>query len=419
MNTKTKAKRFRELLWVFTIIYFTDTLLFATNSSVFFKSAPRFGGILLMIIAIMTQEKNGQKIDATVDKKHLLVTASAFCSMILSRTDGYYYITFIVLIWFGYFFAKKMSLEEFAKYYCRIMRVIAITSLICFFLGTAINAIPAIPVITNTKGVMYKFLLFTCVPMKGSLIHRNMGPFWEPGTYQVYLNVALMFTLFFSKGKMKIFDCILFIATALTTLSGAALLPMIIIMMAYTFEHKHIGNFVFVSILAVTLIVLMNTGMFDEITEKIGQESETNSFTYRWIGIRGAIDGFLHNPIFGSPPEVLDEIRSGYARDLLGKDYGSNANTYLNFFAYYGFFVGAYMCVNTYKMFDGFVRSKVALILVCAAYFLATSNENLTSSILILTLVFMRCSPEKTQEIKGRPIRSSSSGENVRKKLVF
>lgn len=48
----------------------------------------------------------------------------------------------------------------------------------------------------------YKFLIFFGRAETAFGIHRSQGLFWEPGVYQIYLNVALHYFLFYAKNKV-------------------------------------------------------------------------------------------------------------------------------------------------------------------------------------------------------------------------
>ena len=387
----------------FIIIYLTDSLFFATNGMREIIAVKRIGVVViagLMLLRAETIKK--QKYDLIM----FFLSCSVLASMALARNvaQGYSYYTMVASLWFGYLYCREYSLEQFSHCYCNIMRIIAVVSLIGWLFASEIISIGAIPTITNTVGVRYKMLFFTCIPTSMSLIGRNMGPFWEPGAYQIYLNVALFFSLFIQKNRFRILDCILFIIACITTKSGAALAPIALLLAAYTFEKKHIKSFFAVFLLSVLIVVLFNTGMFNDITEKMAGDAETNSITYRWIGIEGAIRGFLNNPLFGSTPLKNEQIKQALAMKYLGQRYASNTNTFLNYFAYYGILVGGFMLVRSYRLFRTNMKSFLAAVLAFSAYFISTSNENMMASLLIVTLTFLKSErmmqrEEKTEEL--------------------
>ncbi len=390
MNTIKLNRPKRNLglhLLTIVVIYFTDSLLFATNSASLFLYGKRFGLIILAIAMLFWDIYKGRtKVPAFL----LLFSVSIVISAFLAGRflNGYSYYTMIALLWFGYLFSKKYSLKEFADVFCKWMRVIAGVSLVAWLLSDVIRSMSFLPTITNTVGAQYKFLFFTNVPVLEHLSRRNLGPFWEPGAYQVYLVVSLYFTLFIRQHKHKVLDAILFTVTAMTTLSGAALIPVLLLLAAYFVEEKSAKGFALVTAVGVLLLVLLNTGIFDEIFSKLSGEAETDSITYRIIGMEGGFLGFIRGPLFGSTPEVNEAIKEELAYKYLNQSYASNTNTFMNYFAYYGVFVGGFMLIQSFNLIRKNSASVLASILAFAAFFLTTSNENMMASLLISTLVF-------------------------------
>lgn len=387
MGNKLNLTR-AHYLFTFFIIYITDSLLFGANEMMLFKGIQRFGVIIVAVAMVVHEEQVKKK---KFDLLPLFLTACMAMTMMLSGriTNGYFYYTMIASFWFAYLFARKCTLEQFSYCFCKYMRIIAIVSLIGWFFSDIIKNIPAIPVVTNTVGAKYKTLILTSIPMKGGISSRNMGPFWEPGAYQVYLNLALFFALFIEKDNNKAKDGLLFIATCLTTKSGASLIPIVLILCAYTFEKKQLKTFFMVAIFGTLIILMFNTGMFGDITAKMTNQAETNSIIYRWIGIEGSIKGFADSPLFGNTPEMNEYIKARLALKYTGKAYASNTNTYLNFFAYFGIFLGSFMSIRTYKLAKNSAKSLFAGFLVFLAIFISTSNENMMKSLIIMVLAFL------------------------------
>ena len=409
LSEKTKINKWAYMM-VFIIIYITDSLLFATNSIFLFKAIKRIGVVIIAgLMLIRADVIKKQKFDIIM----VFLSCSVLASMALASNvaQGYSYYTMVACLWFGYLYSREYSLEDFSHCFCKIMRLIAIVSLIAWALSPVIVSIGAIPTVTNTVGVRYKMLFLTCVPESASRFKRNLGPFWEPGAYQVYLNVALFFSLFIQKNRFRIFDCILFITTCLTTKSGAALIPIVFLLAAYTFERKHIKSFFFVVIMGIIVAVMFNTGAFNDITTKMAGEAETNSITYRWIGIEGSIKGFLANPLFGSTPLKNEQIKRELAMKYMGHRNASNTNTFLNYFAYYGILVGGFMLTRSYKLFRKNMKSFFGALLAFSSYFISTSNENMMASLLIVVLTFLKSEREMITQGEREEITDESCSD--------
>lgn len=401
MITKKIIKNKAIYIWTFIIIYMTDSLLLATNANRFFINLNRFGVVFLAMCVFL---KNAIAKNNKVQVYMILMSVSIIISAVQANRliNGYSYYTMIAGMWLAYMLSNDISLEDFAHSYCNIMRIIAIVSLVAWIFAQQIISMNFLPTITNTVGARYKFLFFTATNMRRDIAKRNMGPFWEPGAYQVYLTVALFFTLFIDKRKHKTVNLVIFILASLSTLSGAALIPILILITAYAFEKKRIKSAVFSLVILCSIGILFSTGAFDDITTKIKGESENNSITYRLIGIEGAFKGFVESPIFGSTPERNEQIKTELAIKYLKQTYASNTNTYLNFLAYYGIFVGGFMLIKTFKLFYKNVSSPIAALLCFGAYFISTSNENMMGSLLIIFMAFLKNRAEIEDNTKNR-----------------
>ena len=303
------------------------------------------------------------------------------------------------MIWIAYIFSRYYSLEEFSRSFCMIMRFICVFSLICWLLRNKIISLNFIPEIINSTGQHFKFLFFTTVPTIPHLALRNQGPFWEPGTFQIYLFVALYFSLFIEKENNKILDSIIIVATMLSTMSGAALIPIFLIFAAYTFQEKNFKAFVLICIATTILVVVLQTGFFDQMLLKLTNSGETNSMTFRIIGIVGGLQAFMKNPLFGSSPALNNSIKVGLANQLLGSDYSSNANTFMNYLGYFGIFVGGYFWYRAIKLFKDNLNSLISIVFCFGAFIFSTCNENLTASLFMIVLLFLN--PSDSQRYSG------------------
>ena len=376
------------LFSVLFIVYATDSLLFATSDIPFFSYARRFLPIVFAIALLFRYH--------FIDKTIIIVCASIFTSMILAgRTIyGFFYYSQIGVIIFGYAYSKYYDFEDFVSVYIVIMRIITIISIIAFLLSDLIRQITFIPVITNSANHSFRFLFFTNVPVSFSSSRRNWGPFWEPGVFQYYLNIAILFMVF-RKPKYWYYDLILFVFADLTTLSGAAILPLPFILAAYYFDtrkqRKKKQMYIVVFSIALFVIVLMSTGYFDEIIYKVIRVGdESSSMGFRLGSMIANIKSAITHPLFGASPEYQDATRIeiiSRLNNIVAK--GGNTNTILGFFSYFGFPVGFYLTKKIYSIGKLLSVNKISRFLIFIALFLMTSNENLMQSLLLFVLMYL------------------------------
>ncbi|MEG3071866.1 MAG: hypothetical protein RQM92_14435 [Candidatus Syntrophopropionicum ammoniitolerans] len=232
---------------------------------------------------------------------------------------------------------------------------------------------------------------------------KKLGPFREPGVFQAYLNIALYFSLFF-KNKYRVFDSILFSVTALTTLSGAAFIPIVLIILAYLIakDDEQIKKSKIVFGIVIILISVLLSNYYNEMIYKVTGGFESNSFAHRYTSAVVSLKSFFGYPFFGAPPEIQDAARSQMLYSLTGQSGGGTTNTYLSFFSYYGAFVGGFIVYMTWRFIRKHTKSGLATVLVFAAIIAMTSNENLTSSLLICVLPFLMPEEERNKYVTNR-----------------
>ncbi len=379
------------------VVMATDTVIFATNND---RRLQLLSSIILALLVMLFFILHFSRFKVLIknDLYVLFVFLSIIVSMLLSGRllNGYFYIFQIMCFAFGWLFSYKMSAESFADKYVVIMRTIAIVSLLGFFFTSAFMRIDLIPTITNTAGLEFKSFMLINIPLLSNLQRRIWGPFWEPGVFQAYLNMAFYFTLFYGK-KYKLFDMVLFSITSLLTLSGAAFLPIMFFSFAYIVSNNtHKANKCVLVVLIISLIAfVLQSAIFDEMIFKFAGGVESHSFAFRYASIVVNIKEFLMNPLFGSTPENLDAARSIFMYNLVGSSYLSNTNTYFAVFAYFGLYVGIFYTINIWRFFYYRIKHKGASLLAVIGLIATTSNENLMASLFICTVIFLV--PEKVR----------------------
>lgn len=111
--------------------------------------------------------------------------------------------------------------NKFIALFEKVMLFICIYSCICFTLNLIFNFTASTPML----GSLYKLWMGQNI----KIYSRNSGPFWEPGIFQIYIVIALYFSLFYFKnknGKFPLFYVIVFGVTILTTISTTGYLIM-------------------------------------------------------------------------------------------------------------------------------------------------------------------------------------------------
>ena len=153
------------------------------------------------------------------------------------------YIAIPMQLSIGFIMCYLITFEEFKEKYINIIVFFASVSLVGYFISIIYpNIINHFPVTYGESSVdYYDAVIYVFMKAKGYdttvLLARNAGICWEPGAYQVFLNLGILFLLEnISKGKtVKRFELklVLLILTVLTTFSTNGYLILILLMFSY------------------------------------------------------------------------------------------------------------------------------------------------------------------------------------------
>jgi hypothetical protein len=178
-------------------------------------------------------------------------------------------------------FYLKVEGEEFIPNYVKTMRFICITSMIAYLL---FNAIPG----------LYEYLAQNAFENSGdwastrtifiyqfspiNLITRNIGPFWEPGVFGIFINISLFFRLFILREKLN--RVLLEIISVITTFSTTNYLILFVLLtFCYSFYSEHKIKLLYLfAIIALFVFVFLKS---DFLNEKVMTQLGEAQFTVR------------------------------------------------------------------------------------------------------------------------------------------
>jgi len=382
---------------IFFIIIFIsdDTFNFGTNNN-FVYIIIKY--VLYLILTVYLLLKSNLSFLIKVTKSSLvfyaiLLSISGTIFFNFDISGGYIYQFWLLFL--GFSIANFFSNEQFIDVYLRFLYVLTYLSLGVFIIA---NVFPSIiyvfPVQINSAEANVYNLGFCMVSFENAFV-RNMSIFREPGVFMIYLNLGILFELFF-KSRMNKKHLFVFIAAIFTTLSTAAFIIVAAIFVAYLFTKTKdkliLKNKVFIiSLIFVAVIVIIaSTELRSMIFDKIGKDNISDgSSLSRAISVLANLKIFSDNIFFGVGIKNYPLFFEKYTRDLIGfgLDVGNNTNTITTVFAVYGFFFGAlfiFMLVSFSKKTSNLiiVRSLVFLVLI-----MLYSNEDLRYSLMSATLL--------------------------------
>ena len=355
----------KNILLLFVIFFISgDTYLCGTNSNETFLTIARASNILIIICVLYWMRfrlritNNKSKIYAYV------VMLIAFVGISILHSDNINRIAIVVIyMTLSLMICMLFSFKEYVRCFNLTMYFISIMAILFTVLAYISPAlIRMFPVIVNSAGTK----IYTCgfagllEGFVGQPVVRTQGIFWEPGTFQIYLNLAIAFELLY-KNKVERKRVIAFSIALFLTFSTTGYIVFAWILLSYLLvkTSKNGNNVVEKFIVIMTLfvfglIILQFTSIGDMVFGKIVDRNNENfgSMTTRMAGIIVSSRIAIDNPLFGVG---MNDMRGVFfditysMRAILGGWTHDNTNTLLYRFAAHGIPYGLFFSIGTFK----------------------------------------------------------------------
>jgi len=407
-NSKEKYSLKYYIIFFVIIFISDDTYNFGTNENTFYLLFKYFvylfltlylvGSMNLKFLTVSTKSSLGFYLAA------FLILTTAFFNIEFS--GGYVYQIWVFFL--GFLISNFLSYKQFLDIYLKFIYGISIISILVFLIANTIPSVIYIfPIQANSAGATVYNLGVCMVSFENAYV-RNMSIFREPGVYMIYLNLAIIFELFFKEKPNKRY-LLVFILAIFTTVSTAAFIALIMVFMAYLFIKNKTKSIVknkgyLIGIFVVGFTVLLASGeLYSLIFDKIGKDNiGDGSSLARGISVLANFNIFLDNFVFGTGIKHFPEIFGKYTLDLIGisMDVGNNTNTITTVFAIYGIFYGSffiYMMLSFVKKASNLFIVRFFLFLTMVIFY---SNEDLRYSLMSCLLLMWG--------LKKRPTVNSS-----------
>lgn len=382
-------------------IFVTDSFIVFTNQHETIKVIFRFVLIAMFFLSVC---KKGINL-----KKHMLLVWCGtlfplLCSILLNVDfSGESIYRFIILL-ICPFLAQLVEFERYRKAYVNIMYLIGLISLILYpFSAFISNNSSLFPIVTNIGGTQVACFGLTNVYIGSQSLFRNPGPFWEPGVYAIYLNLALIFSLS-RKPRINRKNLVLVLAIMSTvSTSGIGILVIVLFSYFYLQTNKISSKKMLMIVLAPIILIvsfwaLEGSAWWIELTSKLDPTKyQSMSMVARLGSIFGNVKIWVSRPLFGVGVLEHDLKYVSYINslNLIYPDY-SNTNALLSNFARYGLGFGAiylYWILRFAKQFHWIKQGKW---LLSVAFILMLFSEPLTTSFIFNLIIFYIDSVSKT-----------------------
>lgn len=388
-------------LFIFLCIFITDSTLMLRSLNeglksfrkVFFIVGSFIGFLRLFIVG-------NERINLKEIAWLISIVFITILSAIMNDENINGVIAYISKYIFAFVLCFSFTYEKFKYYFLTIMRLIAAVSVVVYLLYQVVPEfgylLPRLITESSNSVTMLEWgtLLLTNVPLNNTIswTARNFGPFWEPGVFAIYLNIALYMVLFQdSRSKKQAKDIIIFTSALITTLSSGGIIACCILIIAYFFYTKQknmkIKIVVLLLIVFATYYLLeVNTYFTMLLADRFSFSSYNGSLDSRIYSILGNIYVWIRNPFLGAGITNVDYELFHYYK-VIAQGVGftlHNTNTLLVYFASSGIIVGTYQAIAWFKF--TIQRNKKISILLILFIIVLLSNEDMTQSIVFILL---------------------------------
>lgn len=402
ITIKDNPKDFKDILLIFLLLFLSnDTYLFGTNSNELFLTLPRLFLLVFCLTTIVCSIINNKLIynRRMITLYSLMVfsfmVVSVYHHEVVSRV-----IVKLLCITTGMLICTRYELKDYAQLFLKCMQFFSIAAIFLTVLAyVAPSVVSSLPSMVNTAGVRFFSIGLAGLDERSlsTWAVRTGGIFWEPGVFQMYLNLAILFELMLYHGKNKKRMAI-YILALFFTFSTTGYIAFIWIMMTYSLFGKDdkrltIRNLCVYILLLVSVFLLYYVVLYTSLGEvvfgKLFDVKDGSTFV-RLASVLINIEIIQDNPWTGIGMGIMEIefwTRSGLSADIPWPT-KQNTNTLLYQFAAHGCLFGSLFTWGTYKfgakLGKNFFMKMSIFIMIVLIYV----GENLMTSIFPYIIIF-------------------------------
>ena len=286
----------------FAIIYQSGTVAAALKTNALIFDATRFimiflGGVFL----VLGLKKTTSKVKSALFFLFLITEFLAIINYILYPYSvielQYKIVLFIIFYCISIScFRRRISIYEIL--YNSIFAITIVTLILYIAISLLKLPIPYTTIYApGTSAVYYRNYFNVFYSYSISVIPRMCGIFWEPGVYQIYLNLGIL--LYILLNKKKNFQLLIFIISILFSQSStgymimALLLGYMVLQSGWISKHFKLLATITISIFVVLVISIV---IYEK---KIATNQIGDSYYLRVLDIKNALSIFVEHPVFG------------------------------------------------------------------------------------------------------------------------
>lgn len=281
----------------------------------------------------------------------------------------------------------KAAFRDFKGAYLYVLTCLCWISVICYVAYSLVPQLDSLFVVIRPDGHAFSNA-FLYVSDTCEIIKRNQGLFWEPGAFQAFISIALLFELFSITPSFRRVS--LFVITIITTYSTTGYIAILLCFFAYYFKGASGVNNSKKASWGITILLLGIILFFSQLslednsnpffklfdfydTQGWTDNTELTSASVRFFSIVIPFQAFLERPLFGYGYDGLIKYTQLYTS-------GMNTCTMINWFALYGVFFGLIMCRGYYRLSKYFSGKFCMNVMAFICMFIITMSENFAAN---------------------------------------
>ena len=313
MQSKFNAKEhsIRDFFIVFIVILLSKSLYYESYGANYLL----IGFFFLLAFIIIPNIKN-LKIE-----KIIILYSIGLVSIILLNLETNYRSLFVLIsrLLIAIIVIHLISFERFSKNFINIILVLSIFSwfaliIIHFNIQSPLPSFTSVHYIEEIQGRILRNFIFFGVDtelIKYSIL-RASSIWWEPGAFQLFVNLAVIFSLINNTLTLKRY--IIFLITILVAMSTTGVLAFSILSLIFFRNYLNLKNNVILYLLPFFVVTLGSIFIAPSIIEKLN----SLSFLSRYHDVVISIHMFADNFLLGYGYGTTVEKAIPYGENLIG-----------------------------------------------------------------------------------------------------
>lgn len=335
-----------------------------------------------------------------IDKKLAFIMFLLVISMGISTLINHENFRTYVALSFSYFvillFVSQYNISEFIDSYVYVLKLICVISLIGYMAFLIVPELHNFFVVTNLADLKATNLVLYIDTANNK---RNMGMFWEPGAFQTFINLALMFEV--SKENPNKINVVIFVLTVLTTYSTTGYIGLLFIgLLFFVRKGTNIKAKIVLLVLAIAfMLIIFFNGTINSLlfaSSINGQSTVFGKIIQFFNGNRSSVvldsASVRYNAIFEIAKTIKEKPILGYGYSGLRErtyeyTYGMNTCTFLNWFATYGILFGIVALIGSKRFSEKLNVGFLARVTGIMILFILTMSENYVNNAMIVMII--------------------------------